>query len=104
MDEMETPDPVFVVDGELDVATAKAFFSELVGLIRTPGSTVYLDLTAVTFFDSHAVSALIRARKIAEVRAVNLVVAPSPIVTRILRRAGLSDQFQWGARPAPDSP
>lgn len=103
-DSVDTPDPVLVVDGELDVATAKAFFSELVGLIRNPGSTVYLDLTGVTFFDSHAVSALIRARKIAEVRAVNLVVAPSPMVTRILRRAGLSDQFRWGARPAPDRP
>ena len=98
-DSVDTPDPVLVVDGELDVATAKAFFSELVGLIRNPGSTVYLDLTGVTFFDSHAVSALIRARKIAEVRAVNLVVAPSPMVTRILRRAGLSDQFHWGAGP-----
>ncbi len=101
---VDPPDRVLVVDGELDVARAKAFFSELVGLIRDPGSTVYLDLTAVTFFDSHAVSALIRARKIAEVRAVNLVIAPSPIVTRILRRAGLSDQFRWGARPDPDRP
>ena len=101
-DSAVNPDPVLVVEGELDVATAKAFFSELVGLIREPGTTVYLDLTGVTFFDSHAVSALIRARKIAEVRSVNLVVAPSPIVTRILRRAGLSDQFHWGARPAPD--
>ncbi|MEO6469711.1 MAG: STAS domain-containing protein, partial [Acidimicrobiia bacterium] len=81
---------------------AKAFFSELVGLIRHPGSTVYLDLSGVTFFDSHAVSALIRARKIAEVRSVNLVVSPSPPVTHILRRAGLSDQFRWGARPAPE--
>ena len=100
---VETPDPVFVVDGELDVATARAFFSELVGLIRNPGSTVYLDLTGVTFFDSHAVSALIRARKIAEVRAVDLVVAPSPLVTRILRQAGLSDQFHWAALPTTET-
>ena len=100
---VEPPDPVLVVDGELDVATARAFFSELVGLIRNAGSTVYLDLTAVTFFDSHAISALIRARKIAEVRAVNLVVAPSPFVTQILRRAGLSDQFHWGKLPTTDN-
>ena len=100
---VETPDRVLVVDDELDVVTAKPFFSELVGLIREPGSTVYLDLTGVTFFDSHAVSALIRARKIAEVRAVDLVVAPSPLVARILRQAGLSDQFHWGALPTTDN-
>lgn len=90
------------VEGELDVGTAKEFFATLVALIRTAGTTVHLDLSGVTFFDSHATSALIRARKLAQVRHVDLVVDPSPIVLRILGRIGLSDQFHWVTRPGID--
>ncbi len=86
---------VMRVEGELDVGTAKDFFATLVELIHTPGSTVRLDLSGVTFFDSHAVSALIRARRLAEVRQVRLLVDPSPLVLRILGRIGLIDQFHW---------
>lgn len=86
-------------EGEIDVGNAKEFFAALVGLIQTPGTTVHLDLSGVTFFDSHAISTLIRARKLAQVRHVDLVVDPSPIVLRILGRIGLSDQFHWRSHP-----
>lgn len=49
-------------------------------------------------------SALIRARKIAEVTEVDFVVVPSTIVRRVLHQIGLGDQFHWGSLrnlPAP---
>lgn len=97
---LQRSDGRLAVHGELDLAVARDFFATLVELIHTPGTTVHLELTGVTFFDSHALSALIRARKLAQIRHVDLVVAPSPLVLRIVERVGLSDQFHWAAPPA----
>lgn len=96
--------PVLVVRGELDVAAAAQFSSAVVDAVRAAHSPAYLDLTGVTFLSSQAVSALIRARKIAEITKVDLVVVPSTIVRRVLDHIGLGDQFHWGSTRDPPAP
>jgi anti-anti-sigma factor len=81
------------VTGEVDMSTAEAMFRA-----ATPqgvrGAT--LDLTAVTFFDSAALHALIRLN---ERYPGALHVVPSTQVHRVLDISGLATQ-PWVARPA----
>lgn len=81
------------VTGEVDMSTAEAMFRA-----ATPqgvrGAT--LDLTAVTFFDSAALHALIRLN---ERFPGSLHVIPSGQVYRVLDISGLAAQ-PWVARPA----
>jgi anti-anti-sigma factor len=74
------------VSGEVDMATADAMFQA-----ATPDSAraATLDLTAVTFFDSAAIHALIR---LADRFAGALEVIPSAQVLRVLDISGLSGQ------------
>jgi stage II sporulation protein AA (anti-sigma F factor antagonist) len=66
------------VSGEVDMATADAMFQA-----ASP------DLTAVSFFDSAAIHALVR---LAERYPGTLSVRPSPQVRRVLEISGLGDQ------------
>lgn len=88
-------DDEFLIEGDVDVDTVSDIFDALVQRIHAAERTLHLDLTRVTFFDSHAISAIIRARKLAETRRVELIIDPSPLVLRILENVGLGDQFRW---------
>ena len=75
-----------VVSGEVDMSTADAMFEA-----ATPARarSASLDLTAVTFFDSAAIHALIRLN---ERYPDGLEVVPSAQVLRVLDISGLSSQ------------
>jgi anti-anti-sigma factor len=83
------------VRGELDIASVgllEAAITELRPLQRR----LRLDLSEVTFFDSSAVRALLKARRIAiedTGRTVELL-ATSPAVRRVLDMTGASDVFE----------
>jgi anti-anti-sigma factor len=74
------------VSGEVDMSTADAMFQTAT---RDNAQAATLDLTAVTFFDSAAIHALIR---LAERYPGALEVIPSPQVLRVLDISGLSGQ------------
>ena len=82
-----TDDRVTVqVSGEVDMSTADAMFD---AATRDNAEAATLDLSAVTFFDSAAIHALIR---LADHYPGALEVIPSPQVRRVLDISGLSDQ------------
>jgi anti-anti-sigma factor len=74
------------VTGEVDMATADQMYQ---AAVRDGAGTLLLDLTAVTFFDSAAIHALIR---LSERYPGALEVTPSPQVRRVLDISGLSGQ------------
>jgi anti-anti-sigma factor len=81
------------VSGEVDMSTADAMFQAATPIdVRS----ATLDLTAVTFFDSAAIHALVR---LADRYAGTLEVIPSPQVLRVLDISGLSGQ-PWLKHPA----
>jgi anti-anti-sigma factor len=82
-----TDDRVTVqVSGEVDMSTADSMFD---AATRDNAVAATLDLSAVTFFDSAAIHALIR---LADHYPGALEVIPSPQVRRVLDISGLSDQ------------
>lgn len=74
------------VTGEVDMSTADAMFQ---AATRDEADAATIDLTAVTFFDSAAIHALIR---LAERYPGALRVIPSPQVRRVLDISGLGGQ------------
>jgi anti-anti-sigma factor len=82
-----TDDRVTVqVSGEVDMSTADSMFD---AATRDNAVAATLDLSAVTFFDSAAIHALIR---LADHYPGALEVIPSPQVRRVLDISGLGDQ------------
>jgi stage II sporulation protein AA (anti-sigma F factor antagonist) len=75
-----------VVAGEVDMATADTMLQTA---LREPAGKITLDLSAVTFFDSAAIHALLR---LAEHYGARLTVLPSSQVRRVLEISGLSTQ------------
>ena len=80
------------VFGEVDMSTADCMFD---AATRDGADYVTLDLTAVTFFDSAAIHALVR---LAERCPGRLEVVPSAQVRRVLDISGLGDQ-PWLTQP-----
>jgi anti-anti-sigma factor len=74
------------VTGEVDMSTADAMFT---AATRHDAPTATLDLTAVTFFDSAAIHALVR---LAERYRSGFEVIPSSQVRRVLDISGLAGQ------------
>jgi anti-sigma B factor antagonist len=78
------------VHGEIDLATAEPFEERArEAVMDTPGSSVLMDLTGVTFMDSAGTRALIR---VMELRCgKSLVVQPSKQVSKVLQLVALTD-------------
>ncbi|MGC4870201.1 STAS domain-containing protein [Micromonospora sp. DT53] len=75
-----------VVAGEVDMATADTMLQTA---LREPAGKITLDLSAVTFFDSAAIHALVR---LAQQFSGRLTVRPSRQVRRVLEISGLGEQ------------
>src|SRR3954452_1141873 len=90
--------PRLAVTGDIDLVVARYFREALHQLIDSAHSAAYVDMTGVTFFDSAGINALVHAKRAAERQDVDLVVAPSPGVRRILQ-IGTADQDFSFARP-----
>jgi anti-anti-sigma factor len=64
-------------------------------------TTVILDLSGVTFFDSSAIRAVIGAKRVLGEQGVTLIIGPtSPIVERVLEITGLRPHLGDGQIPA----
>lgn len=86
--------PVVSVRGELDLATAERFWEFLYAVIDTHGPDVVVDLSDLAFCDAHGLSAFVRAANRAEAAGGRLtLVAPRPLVARVLRITGLDRRF-----------
>lgn len=88
--ESDGPVPLITVAGEVDMSTAH-LISELAEhvLARSPVRLV-LDLSQVTFFSAHGISALLRTRHVATAAGVGLTLrAAAPCVIYLLAAAGV---------------
>lgn len=84
-----------VVSGDVDLATGPQFRIQLDALIAEAHSPAFVDLAAVTFFDSSGLAALLAARQAAEGTDVTLVlVNPSPLARRVLEITGVDALFE----------
>ena len=87
-------DAALVVTGEIDMATADAFYDQLCVLVTAAHSPAFVDLSGVSFMDSCGLNALVRASRDAAAAGANLVlVAPSRQVRRVLVVSGLAPSF-----------
>jgi anti-anti-sigma factor len=90
------------LEGELDMPAGDALSAVLDPLLAH-GSTVVLDLDAVTFMDSTGIRVLGNARRQGDEAGCRFLLArPSPVVRRILHVAGLLEYFSYveGAPPS----
>jgi len=86
--------PVVTVTGEIDITSAPLLRDELEGLITPAASTVVVDLTETTFFDSTGIATLVRAHKLCHEAGGRLrVVDPNATTLRIFRATGLVGVF-----------
>ena len=86
---------ILVVAGEVDISNEDEFLDQLRNLIGAARSTSLVDLSAVTFFGSSGISALLKASRDAQQKGINLVMAaPSLIVRQVLDATGLSSIFE----------
>lgn len=83
---------VLAVSGELDLGTADLLWPHLeVALVSTRAEVVVLDGTDLDFMDSSGLRVLLRAARLAQSdagAATLRVVAPHPVVQRMLELAG----------------
>lgn len=81
------------VSGEVDVANSAQFSAAIEDAARLAGTGgVVLDLAAVTFFDSSAITALVRSRRQLEAGGSTLRVgAMSRVVEGVLEVVGMVD-------------
>jgi anti-sigma B factor antagonist len=93
------PDRRIVLTGEFDLATCEQLDDEFDRCRREATGTVTVDLAEVSFIDSTALSALLRAQ-IAVLAAGRrfVLAAPSPVVVRLLTVVGLLSSFEYEER------
>jgi anti-anti-sigma factor len=86
---------VVTVRGEVDIATAPLLRAVLDGIYAARPRRVEMDLSGVTFLDSHALTTLIAARRRLAAGDVALVLRPpSRPVARVLAVSGLDRVFE----------
>ncbi|GAA4573182.1 hypothetical protein GCM10023176_37630 [Micromonospora coerulea] len=82
------------VCGEVDMSNAHLLVELVETLTRTPPPRVAVDLSEVTYFGAHGISALLQARALLTDRGGQLTVRdPSPIVLRIVTVAGVRHEL-----------
>ncbi|HEX4787151.1 MAG TPA: STAS domain-containing protein [Actinospica sp.] len=80
---------VFALSGEFDLGTTDIVWPGLARLLATAAEVVVLDGTALEFMDSSGLRVLLRGAKLAESEGTAFrVVAPHPVVQRVLELAG----------------
>lgn len=96
---------VVAVSGDLDMSNADALTNALTEA-GAPGAVVVADLSAVTFIDSSAVSALLASARSLSDAGSRLAVGPrSAMVARVLDITGLSaGTDDLDVHPLPEGP
>jgi anti-anti-sigma factor len=81
---------VLTLAGELDLGTAERVWPDLSRLLAAATEAVVLDGSALEFLDSSGLRVLLRGAKLAESEGTAFrVVAPHPVVQRVLELAGV---------------
>lgn len=82
--------PVLIIRGEVDMASAPELARELDKVLRQAPSRLIIDLTATTFMDCSGVRPIADARRrLREERCEIVLRRPSPLVRRVLEVVGL---------------
>jgi len=81
--------------GEVDAAAAADFRTGLQQLVTHAHSSVFVDLSRVTFIDSCGVAALIDASERTSTEGSLVLVDPSPPCQLVLDAVGLHDYEFW---------
>lgn len=80
--------------GELDASTSPVLQTGLDDLLNRPAPCVILDLSALTFLDSSALTVLVVSERRARERGGSLLLAgPRQIVARVLSLTALDQHF-----------
>jgi anti-sigma B factor antagonist len=82
------------VTGAIDAVTTPTFTDAMATAVRAQPSVLLLDLTAVDFFGSHAVRALLNAYHHTLAHDARLVVVCAGIVDRVLAITGTRSMFE----------
>ena len=92
---------VLTLAGDIDVTTADVARAAARRCLGERPARLSLDLRAVTFCDAAGVRALRQARQeAAAARAGFRIIAPSPVVVRVLTLAGAGDMLCAAERPS----
>jgi anti-sigma B factor antagonist len=83
--------------GELDVATAETFDSELRGALASGALTVLLDLSQLEFIDSTGIRALLTGKELCSMNGsrFGILRKVSPAVRRSLEVSGVAKGLQF---------
>lgn len=85
---------MLAVSGELDLAAASSFETELNRVLATDAERIVLDLASLEFIDSTGLSVLVRAQQRAHESGRELgLVNPGPQVERLLHLTGLTERL-----------
>jgi anti-sigma B factor antagonist len=89
---------VLTFTGEIDIASAEPFRARLAEAAQTTAGWLIVDLSAVSFLDSVALAALVRARQqLADRGRLVLLIAPESFPALVLEAAGLTRHFEIAA-------
>lgn len=87
--------PVISLHGEIDLSSVEAVRSVISEALAHAGTSLVIDLSDVTFFDSSGLGLLVTAKDEGASGGVELVLrSPSPAALRILELAGTTDWFR----------
>lgn len=94
------------VAGEVDISTAPALHEHLLAALAGLGQEVLLDLSGVTFMDASGLRVLVLVNRLLQERGGTLhLLAPAPVICRLLEVTGLTGQFPvYSTSPGPPSP
>jgi anti-sigma B factor antagonist len=86
---------VITVEGELDISTAEPFRTRIAKAAQTATGWLIVDLSAVSFLDSVALAALVRARsQLADRARLIVVIEPGSFPALVFEAAGLTRHFE----------
>ena len=86
---------ILSVRGELDLATADSLYRRGAAAIRRHARLLLLDLTGLSFCDACGLRAFVRIANDADVAGCRYgLIAPRPLVVRIVRISGLETRLQ----------
>ncbi|RJQ70160.1 anti-sigma factor antagonist [Pseudonocardiaceae bacterium YIM PH 21723] len=87
---------VVVVAGELDLNTAQQLTDVLHGVEQSAGTSLIVDLSALTYCDSTGITVLANADQAARKANMHFILAsPSPDLMRVFRIVGLDQMFTF---------
>jgi anti-sigma B factor antagonist len=82
-------------EGEVDIASAEPFRTRLSDAAKVATGWLVVDLSAVSFLDSVALAALVRARRqIGDRGRLVIVIAPESFPALVFDAAGLTHHFE----------